>query len=546
MKHQNPETDQVPGDDQVEEVVTATFDALQLVLGVAAGALIGLALALAVVAISKLVSNRSPYYAPVHRRVTRPATVLLSVIGGGFGYRYAKAKVDPEVAPAWLNAVEHMFLIAIIIIGGWLVASIFNGVVTAIYDTVGKSSQERAARVETQVQIIHRVVSVLIWVVVLAAVLLTFPGARAAGASLLASAGLISVVAGLAAQSVLGNVFAGLQLAFSDSMRVGDIVFYQQTMATVEEITLTYVVLSVWDGRRIIVPSSNMTSESFENWTRRQPDMMGSVEWQVDWTVPVRQARKHLEHLLRNTDLWDGETGVLQVSDALGGTVTIKAIVSAKDSPTLSDLKNYIREAMVQWIQDVAPHAMPHQRRIIDDAPNFREVTDRTAQAVREELADEPPSFTPDSDAPSGGVITAPTTVISANDGEVFSRTPIAKRDTDMTIVMEPISEVYPVEEEEEKPAGYESAIFRGSEQADKRAEQYAGPGEEAYEERAKKIETGKHPVVTDSADADVDSDVADDDADDAVATNSPDAEREKRGLGRDEHPSDDTMDRNE
>lgn len=97
-------------------------------------------------------------------------------------------------------------------------------------------------------------------------------------------------------------------------MRVGDIVVFNGEMTTVEEITLTYVVLAVWDGRRIMVPSSKMTGEPFENWTRRSPEMLGTVEWHVDWTIPVKLARKQLHHLLRSTDLWDGRTGVLQVS----------------------------------------------------------------------------------------------------------------------------------------------------------------------------------------------------------------------------------------
>lgn len=503
----------LPDGEQVEEVVTATFDALQLVFGVLVGVMIGLAIAIVVVGISKVLANRYPYYGPVHKKITQPTTVLIAALVGWFGYRYAENRVDPEVAPGWLEAVDHLFLIFIILLGGWLLAAAFNGIVNSIYQHVGDSSRERAARVETQVQIIHRIVSVLIWIVVIAAVLLTFPGARAAGASLLASAGLISVVAGLAAQSVLGNVFAGLQLAFSDSMRVGDIVFYEGNMANVEEVTLTYVVLAVWDGRRIIVPSSNMTSQSFENWTRRQPDMMGTIDWQVDWTIPVRQARKHLEHLLKNTDLWDGETGVLQVAEALNGTITLRAIVSAQDSPTLTDLKNYLREAMVQWIQDVAPHAMPHQRRIIDEAPNFREVTDRTAEAVSEEISHEPPKYHPLPSEPEVPVVvdeheSERTTVISPRELAEFARTPIAERDANMTIMMEPISQSFDDLEDADaaKPAGYESAIFHGSEQAEKRAEQYAGPGDEAYEERSRKIETGKQAVVSGADPADADS----------------------------------------
>lgn len=338
----------------------------------------------------------------------------------------------------------------------------------------------------------HRILTVVIWILVVAAILLTFPGARAAGASILASAGLISVVAGLAAQSVLGNVFAGLQLAFSDSMRVGDVVSFRNTLATVEEITLTYVVLSVWDGRRVIIPSTTMTSEPFENWTRRAPEMTGTIDWTVDWAVPVKLARKQLEYLLGTTDLWDGRTGILQVADAINGTVTLRAIVSAADSGTLTDLKNYLREAMVAWIQQEAPQAIPHERRIFDDAPNISQAAAATAESVEARIAEQPPAFEPHS-MPKPVVDDTPqnerTTVISPRDVAEFVRTPIAERDVDMTIIMDPISQRQEPVDDDEKPAGYDSAIFHGSAEAEKRRQQMAGPGEKAYEERNRKIE---------------------------------------------------------
>lgn len=478
--------------EQVETAVAVTFDALQLLLTSALGAVIGFIAGALIIGIGTTASRRYRSYQLVHQKLRRPALALATWIGAWIGFAWGRGKVAAEVAPNWLEGTDHFFLIVAILLGGYLIVAALNGVVNAIYLRVEESSAERAARVQTQVQIVHRILTVVIWILAVAAILLTFPGARAAGASLLASAGLISVVAGLAAQSVLGNVFAGLQLAFSDSMRVGDVVSFRTTLATVEEITLTYVVLSVWDGRRIIVPSTTMTSEPFENWTRRAPEMTGTIDWTVDWAVPVKLARKQLEYLLGTTDLWDGRTGVLQVAEAINGTVTLRAIVSAADSGTLTDLKNYLREAMVAWIQTEAPQAIPHQRRIVDEAPDISAAAAATAASVDARIADQPPAFEPAS-LPKSVTEDSPenerTTVISPREMAEFARTPIADRDVDMTIVMEPISQVHGIIDDEAKPAGYDSAIFHGSEEAQKRLQQMAGPGEKAYEERNRKIE---------------------------------------------------------
>ena len=196
----------------------------------------------------------------------------------------------------------------------------------------------------------------------IAAILLTFPSARALGASLLASAGLISIVAGLAAQSSLANVFAGLQLAFTDAIRVDDVVVVADEWGRIEEITLTYVVVHVWDDRRLILPSTYFTTTPFENWTRRAADLLGTVELDVDWEVPVEAMRTELTRLLQDTDLWDRRVGILQVTDAVGGVVRVRALASAVDAPTLFDLRCYVREGLVGWLQREAPQSLPKTR----------------------------------------------------------------------------------------------------------------------------------------------------------------------------------------
>jgi hypothetical protein len=184
----------------------------------------------------------------------------------------------------------------------------------------------------------------------------------------LASAGLVSIVAGLAAQSTLANVFAGMQIAFSDAVRVDDVVIVEGEWGRIEEITLTYVVVHIWDDRRMVLPSTYFTSQPFQNWTRRNSELLGSVEFDLDWRVTPGEMRAELERILARTDLWDGRTSVLQVTDAVGGYVRVRILVTAIDAPTLFDLRCYIREEMVAWLYRSSPQSIPRARvRMVDE-----------------------------------------------------------------------------------------------------------------------------------------------------------------------------------
>ena len=211
-------------------------------------------------------------------------------------------------------------------------------------------------------QVITRVLIGVVWIAAAAGALLTFDQFRAIGASLLASAGLASLVAGLAAQSSLTNIFAGIQIAFTGSLKVGDIVVADENYGTIEEITLTYIVLKGWDERRWIVPSTLFTTKTFENWTREEPKRMGTIEFDLDWLVPVEAMRIELLRLVKTTDLWDGRTAGLQVTDATGGSVRVRAVVSAENSSKLFDLRCLIREQLINWLQTQAVYALPRTR----------------------------------------------------------------------------------------------------------------------------------------------------------------------------------------
>lgn len=213
------------------------------------------------------------------------------------------------------------------------------------------ADNRQARRVHTQVQILGRLAIALIVVFAAAAILLSFPALRSLGASVLASAGLAAIVAGIAAQSSLANVFAGLQVALADAIRVDDVVIVEGEYGRIEEITLTYVVVRIWDDRRMILPSTYFTTSPFENWTRTASDLIGTVELDVDWTVPVDGMRRELDRLLEETDLWDGRSAAIQVTEATGGLVRVRAAASAESAPVLWNLRCYLREGLVAWVQ---------------------------------------------------------------------------------------------------------------------------------------------------------------------------------------------------
>ena len=242
------------------------------------------------------------------------------------------------------------------------------------------SDNRNARRLRTQVLIVRRLTIALVVLVALGAALTTFPGVRTVGASLLASAGLISVVAAVAAQSTLANVFAGIQLAFSDAIRIDDVVVVDGQWGRIEEITLSYVVVHLWDDRRLVLPSGYFTKEPFENWTRSTADLLGAVELDLDWRVDIDGLRSHLDEVLSGTPLWDGRSKVLQVTDAVGGLVRVRVLVTAADAPTLFDLRCHVRERLVTWARqhdDAA--ALPRHRVELVDA--LEQATDAAAPA---------------------------------------------------------------------------------------------------------------------------------------------------------------------
>jgi small-conductance mechanosensitive channel len=262
------------------------------------------------------------------------------------------------------HGLLHIWGIAVILSGAWLVASILLALEDVTEDrySFDVPDNRHARRVRTQVVVMRRITIAAIVVVTLGFLLMTFPEVRTIGASLLASAGVIGIVAALAAQSLLSNVIAGLQLAFSDAVRLDDVVVVEGEWAKVEEITLSHVVLQIWDDRRLILPTSYFTTKPYQNWTRTKAEVLGTVEFDVDWTIDVASVRKELEATVKAYPKWDNRVCQLDVIGAVDGVVRLRALLSAGDAGSLWDLRCAVREHLVAWIRDVQPGALPRTR----------------------------------------------------------------------------------------------------------------------------------------------------------------------------------------
>jgi small-conductance mechanosensitive channel len=337
--------------------VTGTWSEFWYALATAAA--VAVAVALIATLLVHLLSRRFAPARALARSVRKPFRTLVGVLAVD-----AALRVTPKGTAGWWPVVEHATRIALILATAWMVAAVavFLLDLNLSRHRIDVPDNRDARRLRTQVLIIRRLIQSLVVVIAFGATLLTFPAVQAVGTSLLASAGVLSVVAGLAAQSTLANLFAGLQIAFSDALRIDDAVIVENEWGRVEEITLTYVVVRIWDDRRLILPSTYFSSTPFQNWTRRTSELLGAVELDVDWRVDTARMRAELERALAENELWDGRVNVLQVTEAVGGWVRVRILVTAQDAPTLWDLRCQVREAMVAWVRRENQEALPVRR----------------------------------------------------------------------------------------------------------------------------------------------------------------------------------------
>jgi len=334
---------------------------IDFLLTLGGAVVIGVVIVAVVAIFIRLTARRFPTAGALNRSARLPFRTLLLVIAIWASIR--SSLPGGTTNDSW-DPLNLLCRIVAIIASAWLVAAValFLEDLSLRRYRVDVADNRIARRARTQVLVIRRLTLMVIVVLAVGAILLSFPGAGAIGASVLASAGVISIVAALAAQSTLGNVIAGIQIAFSDSIRYDDAVIVEGEWGWVEEITLSYVVVRLWDDRRMVLPSTYFTTTPFQNWTRNHSELLGSVEFDLDWRVSPDGMRTELDRILPLTDLWDGRVKVLQVTDAVNGFVHIRILVTARDAPTLFDLRCYVRERMIDWLQSSNEGGLPRFR----------------------------------------------------------------------------------------------------------------------------------------------------------------------------------------
>jgi small-conductance mechanosensitive channel len=260
--------------------------------------------------------------------------------------------------------LEWLLLFGLVIFVGWTAIAIINTAADLYLRRVPRESEDSVLTRKhlTQVRLLRRIAVGVVGFLTFSALLMTIPSVRQYGVSLFASAGVAGLAVGLAARPVLSNLIAGVQIAITQPIRLGDNVLVEGEFGTVDEIQTTYVVLRLWDLRRLVVPLSYFMEKPFQNWTRDSATLIGTVFLYLDYTAPVEQIRAKFLEIVKASPLWDGQVASLQVTDASDRTLQLRGIMSAATSGKTFDLRCEVREKLVAWLQETHPGALPRAR----------------------------------------------------------------------------------------------------------------------------------------------------------------------------------------
>jgi small-conductance mechanosensitive channel len=285
-----------------------------------------------------------------------------------------------------IAGARHTLTLVVIAAITWLCMRAIAGIQDAVIAAHPATLKDNlfARRIHTQTRVLARIGMSIAFIVGLATALTTFPGVRQIGASLLASAGLAGLVAGFAARPVLGNLIAGLQIGLTQPIRLDDVVIVEGEWGRIEEITGTYVVVHIWDQRRLIVPLQWWIEHPFQNWTRTSAELIGTVFLWVDYRMPLEPLREALRAACEESPLWDRRTALLQVTEAGDRALQLRALVTAANSPDAWDLRCHVRERLVSFIQREYPQFLPRLRADIDtplDAASWAPAPERAPRA---------------------------------------------------------------------------------------------------------------------------------------------------------------------
>ncbi|MEC5387856.1 mechanosensitive ion channel family protein [Uliginosibacterium sp. H3] len=331
-------------------------------IGTGCAALLLIALATVIhasgAAILRRIALHSVFVAALIKRIKRPSRLVIVLFALEFAWRLA-----PDALVA-IDKVRHINTVCLIAAITWLATAW----VMALADTmialhpINVEDNLQARRILTQTRVLSRSIISLLVLLGVSFALLTLPGARQVGASILASAGIAGVVAGMAARPVLGNFIAGLQLAFTQPLRIDDVLIVEGEWGRVEEITGSYVVMALWDERRLIVPLQWFIEKPFQNWTRSTSTLLGTVMLWLDYRAPLDKLRAELERRCHADPDWDGRVCILQVTDATEHTMQVRLLVSSANASRGFDLRCRMREALIDYMQNECPEALPVTR----------------------------------------------------------------------------------------------------------------------------------------------------------------------------------------
>jgi small-conductance mechanosensitive channel len=294
------------------------------------------------------------------RRASKPALFVFPLMA--LVLALPAAPFPPDVR----TVLQRFLGLAVIAAIGWAVTLVVDLVSDAIYSryVIDVADNLAARRIRTQTQLLHRIAVVVVLIITLAIMLMAFPEVRHIGISLLASAGLAGLIVGMAARPTLASLIAGVQIALTQPIRIEDVLVVKDEWGWVEEIGMTYVVMRLWDLRRLVVPLSYFIETPFANWTRTTANLLGVVMLYADYRLPVEEARRELHRVLESTELWDKKAWALQVTDATEKTMQLRALMSAADGSRLFDLRCYVREMMIRYLESKHPESLPLARQV--------------------------------------------------------------------------------------------------------------------------------------------------------------------------------------
>ena len=266
----------------------------------------------------------------------------------------------PENAMEIFRSILAPLIIALL---SWLLINLINVLEDVVLQRYHLEKENMRARtVKTQFLLLKRILTIVIIIFAIGAILMTFDRIRQLGTAILASAGVVGIIIGMAAQRSVANLLAGVQIALTESIRLDDTVIVEGEYGNIEEITLTYVVVKLWDNRRMVLPIVYFIEKPFQNWTRVHTNLLGTVYLYLDYTIPVNEIRNELHRLLKESPKWDGTAWGLAVTDLKESTMELRALVSAKNSGDLWDLRCDVREKLIDFVQKKYPGALPKIR----------------------------------------------------------------------------------------------------------------------------------------------------------------------------------------